>query len=321
MKAKQSAACASGGAMAVAAVLAVLLWAAPVAAENPWGAQYFPNVPLTTQNGESVHFYDLIQGKIVAIELMYTSCQYSCPLETARLAQVHTMLGDRMGKDVFFYSITIDPQVDTPKVLKAYADQYHAGAGWTFLTGKKEDIDLLSKKLGLYSRPSKENKDGHMPTLLMGNEKTGQWIRGSALDNPRLTTTMIDEWVSGYKARPMKSYAEARPLPKLERGQYLFTTKCSVCHTIGGGDKIGPDLAGVTAARDPRWLARYIAAPQQLLAERDPVARALFTKYKQVRMPNLNLIDAEVADVLAYLTANGSPVVTKTATRGTKEAR
>jgi protein SCO1/2 len=321
MKARQSAACVSVAAMAAAVVLSVLLWSAPVAAENPWGAKYFPNVPLTTQNGDQVHFYDLIQGKIVAIELMYTSCQYSCPLETARLAQVHTMLGDRMGKDVFFYSISIDPTFDTPKVLKAYADKYHAGAGWTFLTGKKEDIDLLSKKLGLYSKPNKENKDGHMPTLLMGNEKTGQWMQGSALDNPRMTATMIGEWVSGYKAGgTMKSYAEAKPLPALGRGEYLFATKCSVCHTLGGGDKIGPDLAGVAAARDPRWLARYIAAPQQLLDEKDPVARALFAKYKQVRMPNLNLIDAEVADVLAYIT-NGASAISDTATRGNPEAR
>src|SRR6185295_6286652 len=96
-------------------------------AKTPWNASYFPNVPLTTQDGERIGFYDLIKGKTVAIELMYTSCEYACPLETARLAQVQTLLGDRMGRDVFFYSISIDPAHDTPAALKAFAEKYHAG--------------------------------------------------------------------------------------------------------------------------------------------------------------------------------------------------
>ena len=99
---------------------------------------HFPNIELMTQDGKKVHFYDdLIKDKIVAINLIYTHCQYSCPLETARLAQVQRILGDRVGKDIFFYSISIDPEHDTPAELKAYAEKYHAGPGWTFLTGKK----------------------------------------------------------------------------------------------------------------------------------------------------------------------------------------
>ncbi|HEV8181552.1 MAG TPA: SCO family protein, partial [Candidatus Angelobacter sp.] len=115
-----------------------ILWGRPVLADSRWGANYFPNIELTTQGGKTVHFYDdLIKGKIVAIDLIYTTCQYSCPLETARLVQVQKMLGDRVGKDIFFYSITIDPKNDTPAALKAYAEKFHAGPGWTFLTGKK----------------------------------------------------------------------------------------------------------------------------------------------------------------------------------------
>src|SRR5258708_14847101 len=90
------------------------------------------------------HFYDdLIKGKVVAIDLIYTHCMDSCPLETARLAQVQKMLGDRVGRDIFFYSISIDPDNDTPEELKAYAEKYHAGPGWLFLTGKKEDVELI----------------------------------------------------------------------------------------------------------------------------------------------------------------------------------
>jgi protein SCO1/2 len=76
-----------------------------------WGAEYFPNVPLVTQDGKVVRFHDdLLAGKIVAIELVYTRCRFVCPLETARLAQVQRLLGGHLGKDVFFYSIGVDPR-------------------------------------------------------------------------------------------------------------------------------------------------------------------------------------------------------------------
>src|SRR5260221_10368088 len=102
------------------AVAVAVFHTVPISADNTrWGADYFPNVPLTTQDGVRVRFYDdLIKGKIVAINLIYTTCKYACPLETARLSQVAKLLGDRMGRDVFFYSITIDPDHDTPEVLK-----------------------------------------------------------------------------------------------------------------------------------------------------------------------------------------------------------
>ena len=271
-------------------------------AQAPWHAQYFPNLDLITHRGEHVRFYDLIKGKIVDIELMYTTSQNSCPLETARLAQVQTLLGDRMGTDVFFYSITIDPEHDTPSVLAAFAEKYQAGAGWTFLTGRADDIELLSKKLGLYSPPNPENQDGHMPTLLIGNETTGQWMRGSALDNPRLTATMLRTWVGGYAAAsPVRSYAEA-PAPRASSsGAYLFSTKCSACHTLGHGLAIGPDLAGVTRTRDRRWLASYLAAPDEMRKNGDPFATALATRYRGVTMPNLGLSREQIDDVILFL--------------------
>src|SRR5256714_9515103 len=139
--------------VALAALLlgaAGLLGLRPAGATNLWGADYFPNVPLRTQDGATVHLYDdLLKGKAVAINLIYTSCKDECPLETAKLVQVQRLLGDRVGKDVFFYSISIDPRHDTPEVLKAYAERFHIGPGWLFLTGKEEDIRLLTKKLGL----------------------------------------------------------------------------------------------------------------------------------------------------------------------------
>jgi len=293
---------AAAGAALVSVILTLPVIALGITPAPPPASQRFPDVELTTHVGKRVRFYDLIKGRTVAIELIYTTCQFACPLETARLAQVQALLGDRMGRDVFFYSISIDPAHDTPAALKAFAEKYHAGPGWTFLTGSAGDIERLSKSLGLYAAPDPDNKDGHMPALLIGNEATGQWIRGSALDNPRMTATMIGSWVDGYRAAPaVKSYAEATPLPRFSRGQYVFSTRCSACHSVGGGTRVGPDLAGVTHARDPRWLARYIAAPDEMIDAGDAAATALAAQYKDVRMPNLGLSDHDVHEVIAYL--------------------
>jgi protein SCO1/2 len=290
--------------------LVVCIATATVAAsaQSRWHGDYFPNVELTTQHGEHVRFYDLIKGRTVAIELIYTSCQFACPLETARLAQVQKLLGDRMGKDIFFYSISIDPAHDTPAVMKAFAEKFQAGPGWTFLTGKAEDIELVSRKLGLYSTPNPENKDGHTPAILIGNEATGQWIRESAVDNPKMMATMLAEWVSGYApTAPTRSYADAPPLPAYDNGRYVYASKCAACHGLAGGKRIGPDLAGITRTRDRAWLARYIAAPDQMLKSGDPMAKQLASTYPQVRMPNLQLTPAQIRDVIGFLDSIANP--------------
>jgi protein SCO1 len=276
------------------------------AADNPYGANYFPNVPLTTHEGKKVMFYDdLLKGKSVAINVIYTSCKDECPLETAKMAQVARIFGNKMGKDIFFYSISIDPTHDTPEVLKAYAKNFNTGPGWLFLTGKPADIKVLVKKLGLSRGSDGANKDGHTASLMVGDEPGGQWMRNSAVDNPAFLSESISGFL-GWKEDPgaQKSYAEAAPL-KLDPGQYLFQSRCSVCHTIGGGDKIGPDLAGVTTQRERKWVARYLATPDKLRAEGDPTALELSRKYKTVRMPDQRLGGADLNAILSYLEAQG----------------
>jgi protein SCO1/2 len=268
------------------------------------GTSRFPNVELITQDGKKVRFYDdLIRGKVVAIELMYTTCRYNCPLETARLVQLQKLLGDRMGNDVFFYSITIEPDIDTPKVLKAYAEKYHIGPGWTFLTGKEADIKLISKKLGLDSLPDVNDPDGHTPHLLIGNDATGLWMRNSALDNTKFLSMKIEQLI-GYRAETVDvataNQTGAMKL-NLDKGAYLFATRCAACHTIGNGDKIGPDLLGVTSVRDLNWLRRTISEPDKLLAEKDPIATALFKQYKEVQMPRLGLAEADINVLIDFL--------------------
>lgn len=276
----------------------------PVAARR-YGANYFPNIPLTTQDGKTVRFYDeLLKGKVVAINFIYTSCTEVCTLETANLVQVYKQLGSRAGRDVVFYSISIDPKNDTPEVLKAYAAKF--GATWLFLTGKPEDIQLLGKKLGMLRDRDVAAGSHHAAQLLLGDEPKGQWQRNSAVDSPPFLAARMGTFFGWRDAAPGKSYAEARPVVG-HNGERLFQSKCSACHTLGQGDRVGPDLAGVTARRDRAWLARYISAPEALLAARDPTAVALFHRYKEIRMPNLKLGSSDVADLVSFLEGFSRP--------------
>ncbi|MDV6343326.1 SCO family protein [Nitrosomonas sp. Is37] len=72
-------------------------------------------------------------------------------MEAARLRHLQKLLGDRVGRDVFIYSITINPAHDTPTVLKQYAEKFGVAPGWQFFTGKEADITLLRQKLGIGS--------------------------------------------------------------------------------------------------------------------------------------------------------------------------
>lgn len=291
--------------MIAAAAVCIFSGRDALASGARWGAGYFPNVPLVTQDGKTVHFYDdLLKGKTVAIDLIYTHCVDSCPLETARLAQAQKLLGDRVGKDIYFYSITIDPKRDTPAVLKAYAEKYHAGPGWLFLTGKPSDIDLISKKLGLYTDPDADNRDGHGTQLMVGNVPTGQWMQNSATEDPHFLAIQLETYINGWKGhstQPTRSYAEATVMDVKSKGQYLFATRCVACHTIGHGVRIGPDLLDVTNIRDHAWLTKFIQKPDEMVEARDPIAMRLFKKYNGVQMPNVNLGPQDVQYLIEYL--------------------
>jgi len=295
------------------------------AVQSPWGADYFPNVPLVTQDGKKVRFFDdLLRGKVVAINFVFTGCSASCPMETARLRQVQELLADRMGKDVFFYSISIDPDNDTPEVLKAYAAKFNVGPGWTFLTGRSQDVDLLRVKLGLYMPPLKGGKpsNDHDLSLVIGNQATGRWMKASPMENPEVLATQLGSWLHNWKVperNPNPSYAEAPTrLPAYSRGEELFRTRCASCHTIGeppgspaAVHAIGPDLAGVTRSRERTWLARWLKEPDAMLAEKDPVAVAQYEKYNRITMPNLKLNGADIAQLLAFLEQADAAVVKK----------
>lgn len=285
-----------------------ILGSRPVAAApagSRWGADYFPNAALVTQDGKTVRFYeDLIKDKVVAINFIFTHCPDACPAETASMRQVQKALGDRVGKDVFFYSITVDPEHDTPAVLKEYAQKFRVKPGWTFLTGNRADITLLRKKLGLYGEAREGEKSGnHHISLIVGNEATGQWIKRSPFDEPKVLARLL-----GYSLQraptaklTLPSYAGAPRLANLSRGADLYQSRCDGCHSLGTDDGLGPGLAGVTGKRDRAWLKRWLKAPDRMLADKDPVAMRLFVEYNRVPMPNLRLDDSDVEALITYM--------------------
>jgi cytochrome c2 len=99
-------------------------------------------------------------------------------------------------------------------------------------------------------------------------------------------------------------------------GQALFKKICAPCHTIGVGDRVGPDLRGVTARRDRSWLSAFIQNPARLRAQRDAAALALAEKYPVVRMPALGVGQNDATDLIAYLDAEEARLA---AVRGASE--
>ena len=166
--------------------------------------RYFPNTALITHENKKVRFYDdLVKGKVVVINLMYTKCEDICPITTWSLLQVQKALGNRIGRDVFLYSITLDPDRDTPEVLKTYAENFGAKKGWYFLTGEFEDIERLRRKLGLYDPDPviDVDKTQHGGLFIYGNEATGRWAAIPGFAKPqsivkallKVMTPVLDE--------------------------------------------------------------------------------------------------------------------------------
>lgn len=155
----------------------------------------FPNVTLYTHEGEAVRFYDdLIRDKVVAINMMYAQCVGICPKATANLLQVQKMLGERAGRDVFMYSITLQPELDTPRGLKQYAERYGIKSGWKLLTGAPEDIELVRYRLGFFDRDANVDdvKENHTGMVRIGNDALNRWSMAASLSAPQQIMATIN---------------------------------------------------------------------------------------------------------------------------------
>ena len=140
--------------------------------------QYFSDVDLINQDGQKMRFYsDVLKDKVVVINTFFTTCTGVCPPINRTLERMQEALGDRLGKDAFLVSMSVDPETDTPARLKEYSRRFHARPGWIFLTGKKENVDWALYKLGQYF----ETKDGHTAIIIIGNEPKGLWKKAFGL--------------------------------------------------------------------------------------------------------------------------------------------
>ena len=163
--------------------------------------RYFTDTVLINQNGERMRFYtDLKKDKTVIIDTFFATCQASCLPMNRNLAQIQEGLGDRLGKDVNILSISVDPGVDTPPLLKAYAKKLNAKQGWYFLTGDKESIELILKKLGQFV----DDKNDHLNIFLIGNDRTGLWKKAFGLAKSEELMKVVDSVLNdpGTAARP-----------------------------------------------------------------------------------------------------------------------
>lgn len=142
-------------------------------ADKPAPAQkYFGGAVLTDQNGEKLRLYDdLLKGKVVVVNAFFSTCQGVCSVTMPKIAELQAVAGDRLGKDVSFLSISVNPLTDTPAKLKKYAQGLGAKPGWHLLTGDREAVEQALGKFGQYV----EVKENHSNLLIIGNDRTGLW--------------------------------------------------------------------------------------------------------------------------------------------------
>lgn len=137
-----------------------------------------------------MRFYsEVLKGKVVIINTFFATCTGVCPPMNRNMEKIQDALGDRLGKDAFLVSISVDPEMDTPPRLKAYSRRFHARPGWLFLTGKKENLDWALYKLGQYV----EKKDDHSTIIIIGNEPKGLWKKAMGLAKPNELIAIVED--------------------------------------------------------------------------------------------------------------------------------
>jgi protein SCO1 len=170
---------------------------------DPSGA--FPNVVLTSHEGQSYRFYDdLIKGKKVIINLFYAGCGDVCPLSTQRLVEVQQMLNGRVGRDMHMYSITLQPELDTPDIMRGYVETYGVQPGWLFLRASRDDTELLRRSLGFVDPDPDLDADveAHIGVVKFGNDAIGRWAACPSFADPEeiLASVLTVDPSRGFKS-------------------------------------------------------------------------------------------------------------------------
>jgi protein SCO1 len=174
-------------------ITACAVFAALVSAGVASGsAKRIPNVRVRNQRNEEVRFYDdLVKGRIVLINVMFTTCTTLCPRSTDNLVRVQKELARRGATGVSLISLSVDPEHDTPDVLASYAAEHHAGADWNFVTGSRADIDMVRRALGVYD----DDNTAHSAMLIYGDDTRGSWAGMPVMATPAAIVTAVLRFV------------------------------------------------------------------------------------------------------------------------------
>lgn len=162
----------------------------PESLSGPSAAAFIPDVEVFDQDGKTRRFYtDLVQGRVVIINFIYTTCTSICPMSGRNFSRLQALLGERLGKDVHLISVTTDPATDSPAKLKAWAAKFNPKAGWTLVTGGKNEMTELLQVL-----TGDGPKTGyHVVSIAVINDPKGNQRRVYGLEAPEQLLKLTDE--------------------------------------------------------------------------------------------------------------------------------
>jgi len=292
---------------AALALLAVpVLAPVTAAAQTPWGKDYFPNISLTTEAGKKVKFYDdVLKGKILVVNFIFTKCGDVCPLDTAQLKKVSEILGDKMGKSIFFYSISVDPKNDTPAALTEFKKKCQIGKGWTFLTGigGRHHADPEEIRVGACRRHADRAFDDH---------PAGERSHGS-VDQAVAVRKSADAgepagWASQCQRHAyVPRLARSRATPRLFQCRMAAMASSFIGHDAraatrsAAATELGPDLMMATGKHADAWMKRWLREPDKMIAEGDAYATAQMKQFRNLAMPDLKLDDHAIDLLIAFM--------------------
>lgn len=201
-----------------------LLSQAPCSADGSLGAKFFTNAVFRTHENKEVRFYDdLVKGKHVVFNFMYASCHLSCPKITANLVKVQQKLKERVGRDVFMYSITVKPEEDDPDTLREYAKMHGVGPGWLFLTGDPYDINTVRSRISNWSHPGIDlDASQHTGMVRVINDPIGRWFGCSALASTD-TIVQVVRWCDPIKPLDVRLRENALAQARIDQMEVLPT--------------------------------------------------------------------------------------------------
>lgn len=170
-------------------------FAAPISGREMLRKRYFPNFELITQDGKKMKFYDdMLKDKIVVLNMMYADCEGVCPLITMNLKRVQKILNERINHEIFFYSMTVKPEQDSPAKLREYVKMHRIDTRyWQFLTGKPEEMDIIRHLTGFADPDPVIDKDKarHSGMVRYGNEPMALWGTCQGSGKPEWMATEI----------------------------------------------------------------------------------------------------------------------------------